>query len=94
MFHAQCELEMQSALLVTVPVPAEAEVDAELLRQVLADSLKQADELKITGRDVTPFLLARMSEQSKGATLKANIALLENNARVAAQIARTLAERS
>ena len=94
MFHAQCELEMQSALLVTVPVPAEAEVDAELLRQVLADSLKQADELKITGRDVTPFLLARMSEQSKGATLKANIALLENNARLAAQIARTLAERS
>ena len=94
MFHAQCELEMQSALLVTVPVPAEAEVDAELLRQVLADSLKQADELKITGRDVTPFLLARMSEQSKGATLKANIALLENNARVAAQIARTLAEHS
>ena len=94
MFHAQCELEMQSALLVTVPVPAEAEVDAELLRPVLADSLKQADELKITGRDVTPFLLARMSEQSKGATLKANIALLENNARLAAQIARTLAERS
>src|SRR5438067_1860988 len=94
MFHAQCELEMQSALLVTVPVPAEAEVDAELLRQVLADSLKQADELKITGRDVTPFLLARMSEQSKGATLKANIALLENNARVAAQNARTLAELS
>ena len=93
-FQAQRELERQSALLVTVPVPAESEVDAELLRQVLADSLKQADELKITGRDVTPFLLARMSEQSKGATLNANIALLENNARVAAQIARTLAERS
>ena len=93
-FQAQRELERQSALLVTVPVPAEAEVDAELLRQVLDDSLKQADELKITGRDVTPFLLARMSEQSKGATLNANIALLENNAWVAAQIARTLAERS
>ena len=93
-FQAQRELEMESALLVTVPVPADAEVDAELLRQVLADSLKQADELKITGRDVTPFLLARMSAQSKGATLQANIALLENNARVAAQIARTLSERA
>src|SRR5438105_1408269 len=86
-FHVQRELEIESALLVTVPVPTKAEVDAELLRQVLDDSLKQADELKITGRDVTPFLLARMSEQSKGATLNANIALLENNARVAAQIA-------
>ena len=89
-FQAQRELRMESALLVTVPVPAEAEVDAELLRQVLDDALKQADELKITGRDVTPFLLARMSEQSKGATLQANIALLENNARVAARIALAL----
>ena len=93
-FQAQRELERQSALLVTVPVPAESEVDAELLRQVLDDSLEQADELKITGHDVTPFLLARMSEQSKGATLNANIALLENNAGVAAQIAKALRARS
>jgi pseudouridylate synthase len=89
-FQAQRELGMQSALVVTVPVPFKAEVDAELLRQVLNDSLKQAEELQITGRDVTPFLLARMSERSKGATLKANIELLENNARIAAQIARAL----
>jgi pseudouridine-5'-phosphate glycosidase len=89
-FQAQRELGIESALLVTVPVPVEAEVDAELLRQVLDDALRQAVELKITGRDVTPFLLARMSEQSEGATLKANIALLENNARVAAQIALAL----
>jgi pseudouridine-5'-phosphate glycosidase len=89
-FQTQRELDMQSALLVTAPVPVEAEVDASLLRQVLDDSLKQAGELRITGRDVTPFLLARMSEQSQGATLRANIALLENNARIAAQIARAL----
>ena len=89
-FTAQRQIEMLSALLVTVPVPAEAEVDGELLRKVLSESLDQAEQKKITGRDVTPFLLARMSEQSKGATLRANIALLENNARVAAQIARAL----
>jgi pseudouridylate synthase len=93
-FQAQRELGIESALLVTVPVPVEAEVDAALLRQVLDDALRQAAELKITGRDVTPFLLARMSEQSEGATLQANIALLENNARVAAQIARALATSS
>jgi pseudouridine-5'-phosphate glycosidase len=91
-FQAQRELGIESALLVTVPVPVEAEVDAELLRQVLDDALRQAVELKITGRDVTPFLLARMSEQSEGATLQANIALLENNARVAAQIAKALSD--
>ena len=85
--RAQRELEITSALLVTVPVPADAEVPRELLERVLQDSLKEAEQKQIAGRDVTPFLLARMSEASKGSTLKANIALLENNARVAAEIA-------
>jgi pseudouridine-5'-phosphate glycosidase len=85
--RAQRELGITSALLVTVPVPADAEVPAELLERVLADSLKEAEQKQIAGREVTPFLLARMSEASKGSTLKANIALLENNARLAAEIA-------
>ena len=89
-FKAQRELGMESALLVTVPVPAEAEVDAVLLQRVLDDSLAEAERKQVAGRDLTPFLLARMAEQSAGATLRANIALLENNARVAAQIARAL----
>ena len=89
-FKAQRELGMESALLVTVPVPAEAEVDADLLQRVLDDSLVEAERQRIGGRYLTPFLLARMAEQSAGATLRANIALLENNARVAAQIARAL----
>jgi pseudouridine-5'-phosphate glycosidase len=89
-FQTQRELGMQSALLVTVPVPAEAEVESALLEKLLDDSLAEAKRQKITGREVTPFLLARMSEQSKGVTLQANIALLENNARVAAQIALAL----
>lgn len=85
-FQAQRELGLNSALLVTVPVPREAEVDEALLKSVLADSLEQAEREKIAGRDVTPFLLARMAERSDGATLRANIALLENNARIAAEI--------
>src|SRR2546423_1152359 len=89
-FRAQRELGMQSALLVTVPVPDEAKVDDAILNRVLAESLAKADREHIAGRDLTPYLLARMAEQSEGATLRANIALLENNARVAAQIARAL----
>jgi len=89
-FKAHRGLNMNSALLVTVPVPVEAEVDGSLLKTVLEESLAEAEREHITGRDLTPYLLARMSEQSEGATLRANIALLENNARVAAQIARTL----
>ena len=89
-FSAQRKLGMESALVVTVPVPVEAEVDPDLLQRVLDDSLAEAERQRIAGREVTPFLLARMAEQSQGATLRANIALLENNARVAAQIARAL----
>lgn len=84
---SQRELGITSALLVAVPVPEAAEVSGELLEQVLRASLLEADQKQIVGRDVTPFLLARMSEASDGATTRANVALLENNARVAAEIA-------
>jgi len=84
---AHRNLGIQTALLVTVPVPMEAEVPAELLQQSLNAALLEAQRLKIGGRELTPFLLRRMSEESDGATLGANISLLENNARVAAEIA-------
>ena len=89
-FQAQRELEFPSALLVAVPVPGEFEVESSTLNEVLDDSLSEAVRENISGRDLTPFLLARMSERSGGATLRANIALLENNANVAAEIARAL----
>jgi pseudouridine-5'-phosphate glycosidase len=90
LFSTQSDLGIQSALLVTVPVPAAAEVPANTLQQALDQSLSAAAEAHITGRDLTPFLLDRMSRLSEGGTLRANIALLENNARVAAQIASEL----
>jgi pseudouridine-5'-phosphate glycosidase len=85
--RARTELDLDGSILVTVPVPVEAEVPEELLLKVLADSLNDAREQSIVGRDLTPFLLSKMAERSGGLTLKANIALLENNVRVGAQIA-------
>ncbi len=90
LIKAQRALGIESALLVTVPVPADVEVSLEELEGVLEEALKEAERRSIGGRELTPFLLSRMSEQSQGATLQANIALLENNARIAAQIARSL----
>ena len=90
--RSQRELGITSALLVAVPVPEAAEVSAELLEQVLRGSLQEAEQKQIAGREVTPFLLARMSEASEGATLQSNVALLENNARVAAEIAVAVAD--
>jgi pseudouridylate synthase len=92
-YDAQQALEVASALLVTVPVPREFEVPAEQLTTVLEDALTDAARNNIAGRELTPFLLSRMAQRSQGATLRANIALLENNARVAAEIARELSQR-
>jgi len=87
-FRAQRDLGIESALLVAVPVPARAEVPAEELQPVLTTALEDAEWKGITGSALTPFLLSQMAERSGGATLRANIALLENNARVASAIAR------
>lgn len=87
LFRAQRALQIESALLVTVPVPEEFEVPHEQLQTVLNDAIASAERNHIGGRELTPFLLSRMAERSQGSTLRANIALLENNARVAAEIA-------
>jgi pseudouridylate synthase len=85
--YARDILELQNAILLTVPVPKIDEVAADLLDKILQESLQLADEQGISGKDVTPFLLSQMSKKSEGQTIKANIALLENNAKIAAQVA-------
>ena len=90
-FQAQRALGIESALLVAVPVPPEFEVPHEQLQEVLDQSLETAERNGIGGRELTPFLLGQMAERSGGVTLRANVALLENNARVAARIAVALA---
>ena len=89
-YRAQLTLGIESALLVVVPVPAQFEVRAEELQIVLTTALEDAEWKGITGPALTPFLLSQMAERSGGSTLRANIALLENNARVAAEIARAV----
>jgi pseudouridine-5'-phosphate glycosidase len=92
LFLAQQALGVERALLVTVPVPQEFEVPTESLEGALRAALQQAESQPVVGRELTPFLLSRMAQISEGATLKANIALLENNALIAAAIAVTLAD--
>ena len=81
------DLGLKNSILVTVPVPAEFEIARNELESILADALALADAENVTGKAITPFLLSQMSERSGSRTLAANIALLENNARVAAEIA-------
>jgi pseudouridine-5'-phosphate glycosidase len=86
-FLTQQSLGIERALLVTVPVPADVEVPAGDLEAALNAALSEAEAQRVAGRDLTPYLLSRMAQQSDGATLRANIGLLENNARLAAEIA-------
>jgi pseudouridine-5'-phosphate glycosidase len=90
LFNTQRELGVSGALLVTVPVPPATDIPAEALKTILDRSLKDAEQSHISGRDLTPFLLGRMAQLSEGSTLRANIALLENNALVAGRIASVL----
>jgi pseudouridine-5'-phosphate glycosidase len=85
--RARDALGLEAALVVTAPVPEGFEVDEQVMEESLSEALSVAAERGVTGRELTPFLLAHMSWRSGGATLRANVALLENNARVAAEIA-------
>jgi len=88
--RARDDLRMQSAILLTVPVPPEFEIETAELERILRDALELAEKQNIRGKEITPFLLAQMSERSAGKTLAANIALLKSNAAVAAHVAASL----
>lgn len=77
--------------LVANPIPADAEIPATTLAPIIEQALSEAEAQGIDGKSVTPFLLGRIFELTKGASLDANIALVLNNARLAAEIARNLA---
>lgn len=85
--RSKWELGLHGAVIVANPIPAEEEIPATEIEPVISAALKEAARLGISGKDVTPFLLGEIVRATKGRSLQANIALVKNNARVAAQIA-------
>lgn len=79
---------LQSAVLVTNPVPMAEAISKSEMEPLIEKASKESKEKGIHGKEVTPFLLDRLSELSKGKSMRANLSLLLNNARLAAQIAR------
>jgi pseudouridine-5'-phosphate glycosidase len=73
--------------LIANPIPKDAEIPADVLRPIIDQALSEADAQGISAKAVTPFLLGRIFELTDGRSLTANIALVRNNARLAAQIA-------
>ncbi len=78
---------LQGGQLVCNPIPQDSQIPAEVLAPVIAQALQEADDQGINAKAVTPFLLGRIFELTEGRSLTANIALVRNNARLAAQIA-------
>jgi len=85
--RARRDLQLQSGLLVTVPVPEESAMDPQEAEEAIEQATAEADEAGIFGTASTPWLLRRMVELTNGRSMRANIALLRNNSITAAQIA-------
>ncbi len=81
------DLALETGVSIANPIPAEHEIPANEIAAVIEEALGELDARHITGQDVTPFLLGRIVDQTGGRSLTANIALVRNNAAVAAQIA-------
>jgi pseudouridine-5'-phosphate glycosidase len=78
---------MQSAVLVTNPIPGAEAIPKSEMDPMIAQASKEARQQSIHGQKLTPFLLQRISDLTRGRSLQANLALLLSNARLAAQIA-------
>jgi pseudouridine-5'-phosphate glycosidase len=87
---AHWETGLQSAVLVANPVPEAESVPRSEMEPVIETAVREAHEKGIRGKEVTPFLLQRIAELTGGKSMRANLALLLNNASLAAKIARTL----
>lgn len=85
--HTHWEAGLQSAVLVANPVPETDAIPRSEMEPLIEQANREAREIGILGKSLTPFLLQRITELSNGKSMKTNLALLLNNARLAAQIA-------
>jgi pseudouridine-5'-phosphate glycosidase len=85
---------IRSAILVANPPPAEHALPAEQIETIIQQAVQEAELAGIHGATVTPFLLERVNQLTGGASMAANLALLLNNGRLAAEIARAVSEMS
>jgi len=76
-----------TALLVVNPIPEEDELDRKYFEELMDEILLDVDKKRIKGKDVTPFILSELHSRSGGKTLKSNISLLLNNAKLGGKLA-------
>ncbi|MGG2468626.1 MAG: pseudouridine-5'-phosphate glycosidase [Paraclostridium dentum] len=89
---AKWDLNLKGGMVIGNPIPKEFEMDYDTINNAIESALKEAEKKNIAGKKVTPFLLDRVKTITDGKSLDANIELVYNNAKVAAQIAKDLSE--
>ena len=90
--HAQRGIGFTGGILVGNPVPEEYALDHEYMERIITVALQAADEANVHGKNITPFLLAKVKELTGGESFETNVQLALNNARCAARIAAALCE--
>ena len=91
LFRTSAELGVESGILVTNPIPEEYSMDPDVINKAISEAVDEANAKGIHGKEITPFLLGRIKDITGGDSLDANIQLVFNNARLAAQTAKCLA---
>ncbi len=84
------EMGLKGGILITNPIPEEYSLDEKEMNEAIAKALEEAEKDGIKGKDVTPYLLAKVKDLTGGDSLESNIELVYNNARVGALIANEL----
>jgi len=87
LIHTNIRLGFNSGLLLAVPIPEEYSANDEQIDRAISEALVDLKKLKITGKKVTPFLLERINQLTGGNSLKSNVALILNNAKLSAKVA-------
>ncbi|WP_263491356.1 pseudouridine-5'-phosphate glycosidase [Celeribacter litoreus] len=88
--ETRAAMGLKGGQLVANPIPAEDEIPSDVIMPFIETALAEAEAQGITAKEVTPFLLQRIFELTEGRSLTSNIALVRNNAKLAAQIAAAL----
>lgn len=87
MLRVKWDLGLRGGAVIANPIPEKDALQKEFIDEIIQNALKEANQLKIAGKDVTPFMLGKVKEMTEGKSLDANIALVKHNAVIGAQIA-------
>lgn len=88
MIHIKRSMNLKGGILVSNPIPEKHSIDNNYINSYIDKAIQQAKTLNIKGKEITPFLLKAICDATKGKSLQANIALIYNNAKIGALIAK------